>query len=144
MKVYYIFKIKNEIANLYKDTPSILYNILKNIYYMDQSSVEYGYHLFNQLTQSLDKLKIDKDLYIEMHQDIPYTKQKDIHRIHNIYKDEISTLRINHVYMKLVLEQDFSSFYPYLLKKENNLFVCNFKNTDFFFLEDYLKKTCEI
>ena len=139
MKVYYIFKIKKEFVNLYKDTPSILYNILKNIYYMDKDSVEYGYHLFNQLIQSFDKLKIDRDLYIEMHQDVPYTKEKDMHQIHNYYKDEISTLTINNVYMKLELDQDFSSFYPYLNKKENNLFVCNFKNTDFFFLEDYLE-----
>ena len=49
MKVYYIFKIKKEFVNLYKDTPSILFNILRNIYYLDKESVEYGYHLFNQL-----------------------------------------------------------------------------------------------
>ena len=139
MKVYYIFKIKNEFVNLYKDTPSILYNILKNIYYMDKESVEYGYNLFNQLIQTLDKIKLDRELYIEMHQDIPYTKRKDIHEIHNLYKDEISKLRINNFYMKLELDQDFSSFYKYLIKKENNLFVCNFKITDFFFLEDYLQ-----
>ena len=137
MKVYYIFKIKKEFVNLYKDTPSILYNILKNIYYMDKDSVEYGYHLFNQLIETLDKIKLDRDLYIKMHQDIPYTKQKDIHEIHNLYKDEISKLRINNFYMKLELKQDYSTFYNYLKKIEKNLFICNFKITDFFFLEDY-------
>jgi len=137
MKVYYIFKIKKEFVNLYKDTPSILYNILKNIYYMDKDSVEYGYHLFNQLIETLDKIKLDRDLYIKMHQDIPYTKQKDIHEIHNLYKDEISKLRINNFYMKLELKQDYSTFYNYLKNIEKNLFICNFKVTDFFFLEDY-------
>ena len=29
MKVYYIFKIKDEFVKLYSDTPSVLYNILK-------------------------------------------------------------------------------------------------------------------
>ena len=137
MKVYYIFKIKKEFVNLYKDTPSILYNILKNIYYMDKDSVEYGYHLFNQLIETLDKIKLDRDLYIKMHQDIPYTKQKDIHEINNLYKDEISKLRINNFYMKLELKQDYSTFYNYLKNIEKNLFICNFKVTDFFFLEDY-------
>ena len=139
MKVYYIFKIKKEFVNLYKDTPSILYNILKNIYYMDKESVEYGYNLFNQLIQTIDKIKLDRELYIYMHQDIPYTKRKDIHIINNLYKEEVSKLRINNFYMKLELDQDFSSFYPYLEEKEKNLFVCNFKITDFFFLEDYLQ-----
>lgn len=139
MKVYYIFKIKKEFINLYKDTPSILYNILKTIYYMDKESVEYGYNLFNQLINTLDKIKLDRDLYIEMHQDIPYTKSGDIHIINNLYKDEVSRLRINNFYMKLELEQDYSSFYNYLNKKESNLFICNFKRTDFFFLKDYLE-----
>lgn len=79
MKVYYIFKIKNEFVRLYKDTPSVLYHILKNIYYLNHDSVEYGYHLFQQLIQTFDKNKLDRDLYIQMHQDIPYTKVKDIH-----------------------------------------------------------------
>lgn len=139
MKVYYIFKIKNEFISLYQDTPSILYNILKNIYYMDKESVNYGYHLFNQLIQTIDKNTLDRELYISMHKEIPYTKTKDIHEIHNRYKDEVSVLRINNFYMKLVLQQDFSSFYPYLEEKEKNLFVCNFKNTDFFFLKDYVE-----
>lgn len=139
MKVYYIFKIKKEFVNLYEDTPSVLFNILKSIYYLDRESVEYGYNLFNQLISTIDKLKLDRELYIEMHQDIPYSKSKDIHIINNLYKDEVSRLRINNFFMKLELDQDFSSFYKYLNKKENNLFVCNFKSTDFFFLNEYLK-----
>lgn len=136
MKVYYIFKIKNEFVHLYKDTPSILYHILKNIYYMDKDSVEYGYHLFNQLIQTLDKTKLDRELYIQMHQDIPYTKVKDIHEIHNHYKNEYSKMMINHFYIKLELDQDYSSFYSYLQEKEKDLFACNFKTIDFFFLEE--------
>ncbi len=139
MKVYYIFKIKKEFVNLYKDTPSVLYQILKNIYYMDKESVEYGYHLFNQMIQTIDKISLDRDLYIKMHQDIPYTKIKDVHRIENHYKEEKSYLRINNFYMKLELNQEYSTFYEYLEEKEKNLFVCNFKFTDFFFLEDYLE-----
>ena len=136
MKVYYIFKMKKEFVNLYKDTPSILYHILKNIYYMDKDSVEYGYHLFNQLIQTFNKTGLDRDLYIRMHQDIPYTKVRDVHEIRNQYKEEYSKLMINHFYIRLEIDQDYSSFYSYLMDKEKDLFVCNFKNTDFFFLEE--------
>ena len=139
MKVYYIFKIKKEFVDLYKDAPSVLYQILKTIYYMDKESAEYGYNLFNQLIATIDKIDLDRDIYIKMHQDIPYTKRSDIHIINNLYKDEISKLRINNFYMKLELDQDYSTFYDYLYKKDKNLFVCNFRMTDFFFLEDYLK-----
>lgn len=134
MKVYYIFKIKKEFVNLYKDVPSVLYNILKSIYYLDKDSVEYGYNLFNQLISTIDKYNLDKELYIEMHKDIPYIKKKDIHIINNLYKDEVSRLRINNFFMRLELDQEYSSFYEYLKNKEDNLFICNFKETDFFFL----------
>ena len=134
MKVYYIFKIKKEFVELYKDTPSILYNILKNIYYLDTDTVEYGYNLFTQLIKTIDKNKLDREIYINMHKEVPYVKRDDIHIINNLYKDEISRLRINNFFMKLELDQDFSSFYNYLKNKEDNLFICNFKETDFFFL----------
>ena len=72
MKVYYIFKIKKEFINLYQDSPSILFNILKSIYYLDKTEVDYGYNLFRQLTEPIDKNKVDRDLFIKLHQDIPF------------------------------------------------------------------------
>ena len=140
MKVYYIFKIKDEFVSLYKETPSVLFNILKNIYYLDKEEVDYGYNIFHQLINPISKNELDRSLYIKLHQSIPYTKRKDTHYINNLYRNEISRLRINNCYMKLELEQNFSSFYPILGEKLDNLFVCAFKNIDFFFLKDYLEK----
>ena len=140
MKVYYIFKIKKEFINLYKDTPSILFNILKNIYYLDKEEVEYGYNIFNQLIDTFSKNELDRNLFIELHKAIPYTKRGDTHYINNLYRNEISRLTIGNYYMKLELEQDYSSFYNILGDKINNLFICSFKYTDFFFLSDYLEK----
>ena len=100
MKVYYIFKLKDEISSLYKDTPSVLYNILRNIYYLDKEEVDYGYNLFKQLTLPIDKNKLDREIFIKFHQDIPYSKRKDIHYINNLYRNEISRLVINNSYLK--------------------------------------------
>ncbi len=140
MKVYYIFKIKEEFVKLYKETPSVLFNILKNIYYLDKEEVDYGYNIFHQLINPISKNELDRSLYLELHQSIPYTKRKDTHYINNLYRNEISRLNINNCFMKLELEQNFSSFYPLLGERLDNLFVCAFKNIDFFFLEDYLEK----
>ena len=134
MKVYYIFKLKEDIFDLYKDTPSVLFNILRSIYYLDREEVDYGYNLFKQLTLPIDKNKLDRELFIKLHQDIPYTKRKDIHYINNLYRNEISRLVINNSYLKLELEQNYSTFFKILKEKNNNLFACSFKNTDFFFL----------
>ena len=134
MKVYYIFKLKEEFSELYRDTPSVLFNILKTIYYLDKEEVDYGYNLFKQLTMPIEKNKLDRDLFIRFHQDIPYSKRKDIHYINNIYKGEISRLVINNSYLRLELEQNFSTFFKILKEEDNNLFACSFQKTDFFFL----------
>ncbi len=140
MKVYYIFKIKKEFINLYQDSPSILFHILKSIYYLDKTEVDYGYHLFRQLTIPIDKNKIDRDLFIKLHQDIPYSKREDTHYINNFYRNEISRLTINKSYCRLEVEQNFSSFFSLLEEEMGNVFVCAFQKIDFFFLSDYLKQ----
>lgn len=137
MKVYYIFQIKKEFISLYEDTPSILYHILKNIYYLDKTEVEYGYNLFRQLTIPYQKEELDKKIFLKLHQDIPYSKRKDIHYMNNLYRNEISRLKVCKSYLKLEMEQDFSSFLNILKEEMDNLFVCAFQKTDFFFLKDY-------
>lgn len=137
MKVYYVFKLKDEFVNLYRDTPSVLYNILKSIYYLDLEEVTYGYNIFKQLIIPLNKNKLDKDLFIKFHRDIPYSKKKDTHYINNLYRNEVSRMNINNLYIRLEVEQNFSTFFEILKEKNNNLFVCSFKTCDFFFLDQY-------
>lgn len=138
MKVFYIFRMKEEFIDLYKENPSILFHILKSIYYLDQEEVDYGYHLFRQLIDPIDKNTMDRRLFIRLHQEVPYSKRKEVHYINNFYRNEISRLTINHFYCRLEVEQNFSSFFSILKEELGNLFVCAFQKTDFFFLEDYL------
>ncbi len=141
MKTYYIFQIKKEFISLYKETPSTLFHILRSIYYLDKTEVEYGYNLFNQLIIPMNKNKIDRDIFIKFHQDIPYSKRKETHYINNLYRNEISRLTINNSYCKLEIEQNFSTFFDILKEELENLFVCSFQKTDFFFLSDNYKNT---
>ena len=124
MKVYYIFKIKEEFIKLYNDTPSVLYNILKTIFYLDKQEVEYGYNLFTQLIIPFKKDDFDRKLFIDLHQDIPYSKRKNVHYINNLYLNEVSRLVVCNYYLKLEVEQNFSSFFKILNRENKNLFVC--------------------
>ena len=136
MKIYFIFNIKKEFINLYKDNACVLYNILRQIYYLDKTE----YNLFRQLIIPIEKAKMDKDIFIKMHRDIPYIKRKETHIYNNLYKDEISRLTIKGSYIKLELDQDFSTFFHIINEFSPNFFVCEFHYQDFFFLNDYLEK----
>ena len=140
MKVYFIFNIKDEFVNLYKDNSQVLYNILKQIYYLKKEEVEYGYNLFRELTKPIEKGKMDKEIFIKLHRELPYMKRKDTHIYNNLYKDEVSRLTIKGSYIKLSLEQNFSTFLTILNSFSKNFFVCSFMKDTFFFLNDYLER----
>lgn len=140
MRVYFIFDVKEEFINLYLGNERILFNILKQIYYLEKDEAEYGYHLFKQLINPIEKSKIDRALFLKLHQDIPYSKRGDIHYYNNLYKDEISRLTVKHSYIKIETEQLSSSFFSYLNLLNPRLFVCEFRYQDYFFLQDSLEK----
>ena len=134
MKVYFIFEIKEEFKKLYKSNERILFSILKQLYYLDRSELTYGYNLFAQLANGINKQKLDQKLYIALHQEIPYSKRGQTHYINNLYKDEISRLQIKRSYIRLETEQSFSTFFNLLKNYSSNFFVCEFNKQDYFFL----------
>ena len=140
MRVYFIFDIKEEFINLYRGNERILFNILKQIYYLEKEEAEYGYHLFKQLINPIEKSKIDRTLFLKLHQDIPYSKRGDIHYYNNLYKDEISRLTVKYSYIKIEAEQLASSFFSYLNLLNPRFFVCEFRYQDYFFLQDSIEK----
>ena len=137
MKVYFIFDIKNEFKKLYEGNERILFSILKQIYYLDKSELIFGYNLFSQLTNGIPKSKIDQKIYIDFHQDIPYSKKGHTHYINNLYKDEISRLEVKRSYIKLETEQPSSTFFSILENYSENLFFCEFKQQDYFFITEH-------
>ena len=137
MRVYFIFSIKLEFINLYYNNKNILYSILKQIYYLDSNELKYGYNIFNQLINDIDKNDLDKFLYVKLHRNIQYYKRNNTNIYNKLYKDEVSKLIVKRSYIKLETENNYSSFFKYLKEYNNSLFVCDFKNQDYFFLKDY-------
>ncbi|CCY79306.1 unknown [Mycoplasma sp. CAG:877] len=134
MKVYFIFDVKEQFISLYQNNYRVLYNILRQIYYLDREEVNYAYTLFRQLVNTIDKNTIDRDIFLKLHRDIPYSKRGNVHYINNLYKDEVSRLTIKKSYIRLETEQLNSSFFEVLKKYSSNYFVCDFKNYNYFFL----------
>lgn len=134
MKVYFIFDVKEQFISLYQNNYRVLYNILRQIYYLDREEVNYAYTLFRQLVNTIDKNTIDRDIFLKLHRDIPYSKRGNVHYINNLYKDEVSRLTIKKRYIRLETEQLNSSFFEVLKKYSSNYFVCDFKNYNYFFL----------
>lgn len=136
MSVYFIFDLKDEFIKLYLGNERVLFNILKQLYYLDREELTFGYNLFSQLTNTIKKSEIDRKIFLQFHQDIPYSKKGQTHYINNLYKDEISRLEIKKSYIKLESEQSFSTFFSILKNFSNNYFVCDFAHQNYFFLTE--------
>lgn len=136
MRTFYIFKMKKEFVSLYQNSPGSLYNILKHLYYMKRHEMSYGFNLFQQLTEKIDKNKLDREIYIKYHDEMVYSKNHDEHIINNLYKDEISILIIKSTYILINANRNYSSFFTILESLGDEYFVCDFVSQDYFWIND--------
>ena len=135
MRIYYVFNLKSEIKKLYQDKPASLYKILENIYYMHQEDVNYGFAIFRELTNKNKILELSNTIYIKLHKDLVYSKINNEHIINDLYHDEVSILKIKNSHLIIESNKSISSFFKILNSINNNYFVCDFKEKDFFFMD---------
>ncbi len=136
MRLYYVFNIKSEIITLYKDKPASLYRILENIYYMHEEDINYGFSIFKQITNRNKMIELNNEIYIKLHKDLIYSKIGNEHIINDLYHDEVSILKIRNSHLIVESNKSVSSFFKILLDINNNYFVCDFKDKDFFFINE--------
>ncbi len=136
MRIYFVFKIKDEYIELYKDSPRTLYNILNQMYYMKRNEIGYGFTLFNQMINRINKFDLDKYLYVLLHTKMKYSKKGENHILNNLYKDEVSVLRVKGTYILINSNKSYTEFFALLNNYDSKLFVCDFNNNDYFFLRD--------
>lgn len=134
MRTFYIFKINKELAILTKDSPYNMFKSMEQIYKLDKKDFNLGLKLFEQLAEPMDYKMINKRIFNIYKDNDYYIKYRNVHKIHNRYKPEETKLIVNRVYM--LLESNIVK--PLFLKNlnyDNNLFVCDFDNKDYFWLE---------
>ncbi len=136
MRTFYIFRMKKEFVNLYKESPSSLYNVLKHLYHMKRYEMNYGFNLFHQLTEKIEKDKLDREIYIKYHDEMIYSKNQNEHVINNLYKDEVSILTIKNAYILITANKNYSSFFSIIETLGEEYFVCDFTYQDYFWIND--------
>ena len=134
MRIYYVFDIRSEYVDLYKETPNSLYNVLHQLYYMRKKDLEYGFNMFKQLANRIDKDVVDKNIFLKLHNKMTYVKKGDNHIINNLYKDEVSALKVKYSYILINTNKSYTDFFNTLALDNRNYFVCDFINNDYFFL----------
>ena len=116
---------------MYKNKPFKMYKIFEEIYYSrDYDSVK-TYHILEEIANPFNKIMLNEYIYFEYKLKYGY-KRKD--NIHYLSTTERTTLRINNYNIKLETESNYSVFFNDISNYNNNLFVCDFENMDYFWL----------
>ena len=135
MRRFYIFNINEYFKILTKNDPYNLYKQFDNIYHFNKYNIKQYCDLYNKITIPINKNKLNNNLYNYYLNDESYTKYLNTHHYNNYYNDEETVLTIGNNYMII----DTTSINPIFfdkLKIIKNLFVCDFQNQDYFWLEN--------
>ena len=135
MRTFYLFKIKTNYSILTKNNPYNLYKTLEEIYHLKKDEIKVAYDLFSQIRDTFNKELLDNNIYEYYKNRYTYTKIKNTHIINDYYTKEKSKLIINPTYLLIQSTKQIPTFLRTITKK-NNIFVCDFDNIDYFWLEE--------
>ena len=135
MRTFYLFKIKTNYSILTKNNPYNLYKTLKEIYHLKKDEIKIAYDLFSQIRDTFNKELLDNNIYEYYKSKYTYTKINNTHIINDYYTDEKSKLTINPTYLLIRSTKQIPTFLRTITKK-NNIFVCDFDNIDYFWLDE--------
>lgn len=134
MRTFYIFLIKKHFKILNIHNPYNLYKELETISKSTKYNIDTNMNKFNQLKQDINKELLNNNTYSYFKNKITYTKTNNIHSINNFFTKENTKLIINKTYIVIKTNKPNPSFIEYLKNINNNFFVCDFDNKDYFWL----------
>lgn len=137
MRVYYLFKINDYFSKLYFNKTYYLYKTLEQISLSSKNDFIISYRLFEQMALPYNKSQMNSNLFKKFYDDSNYTKTLNKH----VYCDgvEDTKLTVYNTYIKIKSNKNITKFFK-VLEKEENIFVCDFKNKDYFWLNKVQSK----
>lgn len=138
MRVYYLFKINDSFSKLYYNKTYYLYKMLEQISQSSKNDFIISYRLFEQMAVAFSKTKINSEIYRRYCYDDSYYKTLNKHILDNGV--EKTKLTVYNTYIKVKTNKNITEFFK-VIEKEENVFVCDFINKDYFWLSKVLSKS---
>ena len=136
MRTYYIFKINKYFAYIYKRWPYKMYKIIEELYYTKDYDMLISYRYYKKFALEFNKLSINEYIYNINKGNNNYYRDNNIHILNN---DNYNKLKVNSACLILNTNDIYSVFLNDLSEYLDNVFICDFKNKDYFWLESLNK-----
>lgn len=134
MRIFYMFKIKKQYANLTKKHPYNLYKTIEQIYQLKTEELNFAINIFDQISDTFNKDIINHIIYENYKEQETYSNYLNTHIINDYFTNEQTKLIVNKSYMLLKSTKQIPLFLKEIQFKDN-IFICDFNNKDYFWLE---------
>ena len=138
MRTYYIFKINKYFSYVYKNKPYKIYKTIEEIYHTKEYDMVLTYKIYEQIAIPFSKGELNKYLYELYNDNICYLTNKNTHIYSNNF--EYSKLVITNSNLKIKTSVNYLIFLNDINNYFDNIFVCDFINKDYFWLDKIIKK----
>lgn len=134
MRTFYVFKINNMFQTFYNDKSSILFKMFNEIYNSDDDDLINNFRLFEKITIPFNKRIFNNYIMLKHRDDLYYNKKENKHIINK--DDEMTKLIVNTTHLKIKTNKNVNSFIKDIIDSKENVFVIDFKNKDYFWLNE--------
>ncbi len=132
MRTYYIFRINKYFAYIYKRWPYHMYKIIDELYNTKDYDMLASYKYYQKFAVLFNKLAVNEYIYNINKGNENYYRDNSVHIIKN---DKYNKIIVRDTCIILKTDDIYSLFLNDLNDYMDNLFVCDFKNHDYFWLE---------
>lgn len=136
MRNYYIFKINKYFAYIYKKWPYKMYKIIEELYYAQEYDMLLSYKYYSRFAIKFNKIALNEYIYTINKSNKNYYRDNNMHIINN---EKYNKLTVNTACLILKTNDIYSIFLNDLNVYLDNIFICDFKNKDYFWLESLNK-----
>jgi len=133
MRTYYLLKINKYFAYIYKKWPYKMYKIIEELYYTKDYDMLSSYRYYKKFAIEFDKNSINDYIYSINKTNRLYYRDNSTHILNN---DNYNKLLISKTCLILRTDDMYSLFLQDISNYTNNIFICDFKNKDYFWLDN--------
>jgi hypothetical protein len=109
-----------------------MYKIIEELYYTKEYDMLISYRYYKKFAVSFNKLAINEYIYHINKNNNNYYRDNNIHTIKN---EKHNVLTVNSTCLILKTDDIYSVFLNDLNQCLDNIFICDFKNKDYFWLD---------
>ena len=138
MRTFYLFHVNEFYSSTYQKNPYKLYKIFDILFHEREYDRYRSYKLYKQIVIPFNKMLCNNYIIKKNRLNYEYFYDNQSHFIKK--NEEHAKMVIGSIHIKIESDNNFPTFFKDINNFEEDIFVCDFENGDYFWLDKVVKK----